>query len=244
MQHCALELFSSIFLHVAYLDIWYIPTWSFLSERTSACVCTQNPHRPWPHLRRPRLITRKSISLCHRSWRIKDENRKNDDRCSHYFTLHYRVLSFSHHLWSSSFIFDAFISEYIFYEISLCTTRDLCWLIWVSRDLPLGKLMPWQISNRYSMPSVTQMYDTIPSMSVLSKVDVKQLSADRFLNVSGQYAETAADTLVSVYGRYNWLLKATMSGLVMTSFTWFILYKDSSIPGVNPPSPFSPSKQR
>lgn len=129
---------------------------------------------------------------------------------------------------------------------NLYTTRDLCWLMWVSRGVPLGKLMPWQISNRSSLSSVTRMYDTIPSMSVLSKVDVKQLSAgsDRFLNASSQYAEAAADALVSVYGQYNWLLKAMISGLVMTSFTWFILYKDSSIPGVNPPSPFSPSKQR
>lgn len=53
-----------------------------------------------------------------------------------------------------------------------------------------------------------------------------------------------ADMLIAFYGRFWWLLKATMSGLVITGFTWFILYKDSSIPGVNPPSPFSPSKQR
>ncbi|OAD54423.1 hypothetical protein WN48_07787 [Eufriesea mexicana] len=30
----------------------------------------------------------------------------------------------------------------------------------------------------------------------------------------------------------------------MMGFTWFIIYKDSSIPGINPPSPISLSKQR
>ncbi|XP_033328052.1 ADP-ribosylation factor-like protein 6-interacting protein 6 isoform X2 [Megalopta genalis] len=43
---------------------------------------------------------------------------------------------------------------------------------------------------------------------------------------------------------YGWLIKAAISGLIMMGFTWFIIYHDSSIPGINPPSPFSPSKQR
>lgn len=89
------------------------------------------------------------------------------------------------------------------------------------------------------------MYETIPSVSILPKFDVKQLpDSGRLLNASNQYAEAAADVLITFYEKYGWLLKAMMSGLVITGFTWFILYKDSSIPGVNPPSPFSPSKQR
>ncbi|KYN01266.1 hypothetical protein ALC62_07885 [Cyphomyrmex costatus] len=113
-----------------------------------------------------------------------------------------------------------------------------------------GKLLSWQSGDRYSMPSVaifTQMYETIPSMSeVLSKFDAKKLPTDnrRLLNANNQYAEAAADMLIAYFDRFGWLLKATMSGLVITGFSWFILYKDSSIPGVNPPSPFSPSKQR
>ncbi|XP_012057181.1 PREDICTED: uncharacterized protein LOC105620288 [Atta cephalotes] len=111
-----------------------------------------------------------------------------------------------------------------------------------------GKLLSWQAGDRYSLPSVafTQMYETIPSMSdVLSKFDVKQLSTDneKLLNTS-KYAGATSDMLIAFYSRFGWLLKATMSGLVITGFTWFILYKDSSIPGINPPFPFSPSKQR
>ncbi|XP_077275231.1 uncharacterized protein LOC143904424 [Temnothorax americanus] len=110
-----------------------------------------------------------------------------------------------------------------------------------------GKPLSWQIGDRYSLPSVatfTQMYETIPSMSILPKFDVKQLDSERLLNAGNRYAETTAHMLVTFYGKYGWLLKATMSGLVITGFSWFILYKDSSIPGVNPPSPFSPSRQR
>lgn len=121
------------------------------------------------------------------------------------------------------------------------------WLIRVFHALPLGK--PLSIGDRVSLPSVaafTQIYETIPSMSILPKFDVKQIPMDseRLLNASNQYAEATADVLITFYGRYGWLLKATMSGLVITGFTWFILYKDSSEPGVNPPSPFSPSRQR
>ncbi|XP_011261639.1 uncharacterized protein LOC105254573 isoform X2 [Camponotus floridanus] len=112
-----------------------------------------------------------------------------------------------------------------------------------------GKCLLWKISDQYSLPSITtfaQVYDTIPNISVLSKFGVKQLPADseKFLKTSHQYAEAASNMLVTFYERYNWLMKATMSGLMITSFSWFILYKDSSIPGVNPPFPFSPSRQR
>ncbi|KAL6444870.1 hypothetical protein ACFW04_002117 [Cataglyphis niger] len=111
-----------------------------------------------------------------------------------------------------------------------------------------GKYLSWEIDDRYSLPSITtfvQMYDTIPNVSVLSKFGMKQLPADseRFFNM-GQYAGAAINMLVIFYEKYDWLLKAAMSGLMITSFSWFILYKDSNIPGVNPPSPFSPSRQR
>ncbi|XP_014477771.1 PREDICTED: uncharacterized protein LOC106746087 [Dinoponera quadriceps] len=73
---------------------------------------------------------------------------------------------------------------------------------------------------------------------------------DRLLAKSGtfsdgnnQYAGTAADMLVFCE-RYLWLIKATLGGLAITSFTWFIIYMDSSVPGVNPPSPFCSSRQR
>ncbi|XP_032667919.1 ADP-ribosylation factor-like protein 6-interacting protein 6 [Odontomachus brunneus] len=65
-----------------------------------------------------------------------------------------------------------------------------------------------------------------------------------FLDASNQYTGAAADVLVTFYERYWWLIKATLGGLAITSFTWFIIYMDSSVPGVNPPFPFSSSRQR
>lgn len=115
--------------------------------------------------------------------------------------------------------------------------------------LPVGKYLSSEIGGQYSLPSITtfaQMYDTIPNIFVLSKSDMKRLPADseRVFNTSYQYTEAATNMLVTFYEKYNWLMKAAMSGLLITSFSWFILYKDSSIPGVNPPFPFSPSRQR
>lgn len=37
---------------------------------------------------------------------------------------------------------------------------------------------------------------------------------------------------------------AAAFGLLVASFTWYVIYLDSSIPGVNPPTPFSASKKR
>jgi len=112
--------------------------------------------------------------------------------------------------------------------------------------LPPGGLLS-QTGGRYSVPSTfTQMYGRIPSVSHLPKFDVRKLSADseRFVNASNGYAGTAAVILFTFYEQCWWFLQAIICGLLITSFTWFIVYKDSSIPGIDPPTPFSPSRQR
>lgn len=47
-----------------------------------------------------------------------------------------------------------------------------------------------------------------------------------------------------VFDKYGWIVKATLSGLATLIITWYIIYKDSNIPGINPPSPFRNSKTR
>ncbi|XP_043474165.1 uncharacterized protein LOC122506183 [Leptopilina heterotoma] len=47
-----------------------------------------------------------------------------------------------------------------------------------------------------------------------------------------------------VFDKYGWIMKATLSGLATLIITWYIIYKDSNIPGINPPSPFRNSKTR
>jgi hypothetical protein len=44
--------------------------------------------------------------------------------------------------------------------------------------------------------------------------------------------------------RVSWLLFAMLAGLGMTVLTWYVIYTDSCIPGVKPPTPFSPTKHR
>jgi hypothetical protein len=40
------------------------------------------------------------------------------------------------------------------------------------------------------------------------------------------------------------LLVPLLCGISITIFTWLIVYLDSDVPGVNPPTPFSPSQER
>jgi hypothetical protein len=42
----------------------------------------------------------------------------------------------------------------------------------------------------------------------------------------------------------TWLLCPVLAGLGMTVLTWYVIYTDSCIPGVKPPTPFSPTKNR
>ncbi|XP_011867591.1 PREDICTED: uncharacterized protein LOC105561852 [Vollenhovia emeryi] len=107
-----------------------------------------------------------------------------------------------------------------------------------------GTPLPRQVGARFSSSMATRVYEAIPSISVLPKFEQLSVGSERLLNADNQYAEAAIHGLMAFYEKYIWLLKAMTSGLVLTGFTWFILYMDSSIPGVNPPAPFSPSKQR
>ena len=59
-----------------------------------------------------------------------------------------------------------------------------------------------------------------------------------------QSVKVVLNVMILFFKSYGWLIRAAICGLIMMGFTWFIIYKDSSIPGINPPTPFSPSKQR
>uniref|UniRef100_A0A6E8W7C2 Uncharacterized protein n=1 Tax=Anopheles coluzzii TaxID=1518534 RepID=A0A6E8W7C2_ANOCL len=52
------------------------------------------------------------------------------------------------------------------------------------------------------------------------------------------------ENLLQQAGAVSHTLYAVAFGLLLSSFTWYIIYLDSSIPGVNPPTPFSASKKR
>ncbi|XP_052860749.1 uncharacterized protein LOC128267842 [Anopheles cruzii] len=52
------------------------------------------------------------------------------------------------------------------------------------------------------------------------------------------------DRIVPRAEQTAYVLSAVAFGLLVSSFTWYVIYLDSSIPGVNPPTPFSASKKR
>ncbi|XP_076283565.1 uncharacterized protein LOC143210531 isoform X1 [Lasioglossum baleicum] len=91
--------------------------------------------------------------------------------------------------------------------------------------------------------NISNIFDVsrMPDVSVFSTKHLTAVS-EQFVNM-GQYDDVVNVTM-SFFKTYGWLIKAAVSGLIMMGFTWFIIYKDSSIPGIDPPSPFSPSKYR
>lgn len=102
----------------------------------------------------------------------------------------------------------------------------------------------------YKAPSIAVFSNisnsfSIPGMPSLPEISINKLSvaSETLANISSQY-EDVTNTVISVTNTYGQLIRAALSGLMMIGFTWFIIYMDSCIPGVNPAFPLSPSKQR
>ncbi|KAJ8679424.1 hypothetical protein QAD02_015211 [Eretmocerus hayati] len=75
-------------------------------------------------------------------------------------------------------------------------------------------------------------------------LDIKSNSIAVPSNRSNIYYEEITNKAVDGFQKYSWLIKALFSGFTITGLTWCIIYKDSKVPGIEPPSPFSPSKKR
>jgi hypothetical protein len=71
----------------------------------------------------------------------------------------------------------------------------------------------------------------------------KVLSDDTKSKVSEVFL-TSNGVLRDILGHFAWLLLPVIAGLGMTVLTWYMIYVDSYIPGIKPPTPFSPSKNR
>ncbi|XP_017788649.1 PREDICTED: uncharacterized protein LOC108571171 [Habropoda laboriosa] len=131
-----------------------------------------------------------------------------------------------------------------------------CLLFIISLTIVLGKLYinygsTLQLQNNFKyVTSSTSMFSNISNVfdqshiPDVSQFNVKQLTSmsEKFVNIS-QY-DGVVSVMTLFFKTFGWLIRAAVSGLIMMGYTWFIIYKDSSVPGINPPSPFNPSKQR
>ncbi|XP_033224311.1 uncharacterized protein LOC117177632 [Belonocnema kinseyi] len=70
------------------------------------------------------------------------------------------------------------------------------------------------------------------------------LSSYQWSELHAKKLEDLTNSFSGLFEIYGWLMRASLSGLATMGFTWFIVYKDSNIPGINPPSPFRSSKDR
>lgn len=71
----------------------------------------------------------------------------------------------------------------------------------------------------------------------------KLLSDDTKSKVS-EVLLTSNNVVRDILGHFSWLLFPVLAGLGMTVLTWCMIYVDSYIPGIKPPTPFSPAKNR
>ncbi|XP_043272067.1 uncharacterized protein [Venturia canescens] len=101
------------------------------------------------------------------------------------------------------------------------------------------------VKNGQALSAFPSMYNIFGDSQKLSNFDKQhsKASSKRLMNVSQEHADTMASGYVGITHKYSWLLRALLSGLGIVAFSWFIIYKDSDIPGVNPPIPFSPRKK-
>lgn len=110
--------------------------------------------------------------------------------------------------------------------------------------LQLRNSSKYLISPATVFSNISNLFDLLLVPGV-SEIDTKRVAAasEKFANVS-QYDDVVVNVMTLFCKTYGWLIRAALCSLIMMGFTWFIIYKDSSIPGINPPSPFSPSKPR
>lgn len=69
---------------------------------------------------------------------------------------------------------------------------------------------------------------------------------DNNLSIKTSSSNTEYYTIMELFNEYIMnirFLKAVLSGFGVFMITWFVTYKDSLIPGVEPPLPFSPTRK-
>ncbi|XP_049289299.1 uncharacterized protein LOC125767086 [Anopheles funestus] len=101
------------------------------------------------------------------------------------------------------------------------------------------------VSIKYLLPTFDlASYRSIGSRVAVVADNVWQDFLDRCTRLKPPTFSWKMEHFVQQIATASHALYAVGFGLLLSSFTWYIIYLDSSIPGVNPPTPFSASKQR
>uniref|UniRef100_A0A182YA80 Uncharacterized protein n=1 Tax=Anopheles stephensi TaxID=30069 RepID=A0A182YA80_ANOST len=101
------------------------------------------------------------------------------------------------------------------------------------------------VSIKYLLPSLDlASYRSIGSSVVVVADNVWQDFLDRCTRLRPPALSWKMEHVLQQIESASHALYAVAFGLLLSSFTWYIIYLDSSIPGVNPPTPFSASKKR
>uniref|UniRef100_A0A2M4AMM8 Uncharacterized protein n=1 Tax=Anopheles triannulatus TaxID=58253 RepID=A0A2M4AMM8_9DIPT len=101
------------------------------------------------------------------------------------------------------------------------------------------------VSVRYLLPAVdATTMRSLASQCLAALGSFWQDLVERFSRLRPAMASWTMERVVPRAEQTAYVLYAIAFGLLVSAFTWYVIYLDSSIPGVNPPTPFSASKNR
>uniref|UniRef100_A0A182SHG4 Uncharacterized protein n=1 Tax=Anopheles maculatus TaxID=74869 RepID=A0A182SHG4_9DIPT len=101
------------------------------------------------------------------------------------------------------------------------------------------------VSIKYLLPPFDlASYRSIGARVLVVAENVWQDFLDRCTRLRPPTLSWKMENVLQQIASASHTLYAVAFGLLLSSFTWYIIYLDSSIPGVNPPTPFSASKKR
>ncbi|XP_035791824.1 uncharacterized protein LOC118466502 [Anopheles albimanus] len=101
------------------------------------------------------------------------------------------------------------------------------------------------VSVRYLLPALdATTMRALASQFLVALGSFWQDLTERFSRLRPAMASWTVERVVPRAEQTAYVLYALAFGLLVSAFTWYVIYLDSSIPGVNPPTPFSASKNR
>ncbi|PSN38766.1 hypothetical protein C0J52_08886 [Blattella germanica] len=104
---------------------------------------------------------------------------------------------------------------------------------WISLIIIISKIIYTNRARIYKLTS-----------SVGSFISDGKFGSRESLEKASELMVLAGSTLTEILYESRWILFPVLAGVGMTVLTWYTIYIDSCIPGVKPPTPFSPNRNR